>query len=281
MTGRRAAQGTPSATTVIRLRAPNPGVFTGPGTNTYVIVSEDECVVLDPGPIDDSHRSSIRDTIKELQPRAVIVTHTHSDHAPLANPLAAESGVPSYGYAAGPQFDPDRRLRDGDRLRFGRATLEVIYTPGHSNDHLCFQLGSTLFTGDHIMGGSTVMVEDMTNYLSSLERVRDIRPARLLPGHGPEMDDPAGVIAGYLDHRKAREGQIFAAVRRGAATVGEVVVSVYRELDPGLYPAAAVSVLAHLRKLALEARVDLSEPGIDATQPSAVWSLGVRRKARS
>ena len=278
MPGAITIQGTGSATTVLRLLAPNPGVFTGPGTNTYVIVSEDECVVLDPGPVQDSHRAAIRDAVNELQPRAVIVTHTHSDHAPLANPLATEFGIRSYGYAAGPEFDPDRRLRDGDRLRFGRATLDVLYTPGHSSDHLCFRLGDALFTGDHIMGGSTVVVEDMTGYLRSLVRVEEVGAARLLPGHGHEIDNPAEVIAQYLEHRMARERQILAAVREGARTVGAVVASVYKEVDPRLHPAAAVSVLAHLRKLDAEGKVDLGPTGCDATEPSPVWRLRVRCK---
>ena len=266
------------ATRVLRLRAPNPGLLTGPGTNTYVIVSEDECVIIDPGPIEETHRAAIRDTVEEVDPRAVIVTHTHSDHAPLANPLSAEFGVRCYGYASGPDFDPDRRLRDGDRIRFGRATVEVLYTPGHSNDHLSFLLGDTLFTGDHIMGGSTVVVEDMTSYLRSLERVRETDPARLMPGHGEPMDDPAGVVSEYLEHRMAREGQIIGAVRSGAETVGAVVRSVYGGIDPRLHPAAAVTVLAHLRKLDEEGAVDLDVTGHGAVERSLLDNLGVRSK---
>ena len=180
---------------VVRILAPNPGLFTGPGTNTYVIVSEDECAVIDPGPIQDLHQAAIRRAVKGLQPRAVLVTHTHPDHAPLANPLAAEFGVPAYGYTVGPGFDPDRKLREGDRLIFGRAVLEVLYTPGHTEDHLCFRLGDTLFTGDHIIGGSTVVVSDMISYLRSLRRLSETEPARLLPGHGDEIGDPAEAIA--------------------------------------------------------------------------------------
>ena len=263
--------------TVLRLLAPNPGVLTGPGTNTYVIVSEDECAVLDPGPVIDSHRDAIRNALLGLQPRAVVVTHTHRDHAPLANPLAAELGVRSYGYEAGPGFDPDRMLRDGDRLRFGRTTLEVLHTPGHSSDHLCFLLGDTLFTGDHIMGGSTVVVEDMANYLQSLRRVGDLRPRRFLPGHGHEITNPAEVVTEYLEHRAAREGQIVAAIRGGARTVGAVVESVYSEVDPSLHPAAAVSVLAHVRKLTAEGRVGVASPG-RGTGKSSIWTRGVRWK---
>ena len=264
------------ATSVVRVLAPNPGLFTGPGTNTYVVISAGECVVIDPGPDNDLHRTAICDAIGKLRPRAVLVTHTHSDHAPLANPIAAEFGVRSYGGAAGPGFDPDRRLRDGDRLVFGRAVLEVLHTPGHTDDHLCFRLGNTLFTGDHIMGGSTVVVEDMISYLRSLHRVAETRPARLLPGHGHEIDDPAGVIAGYLDHRVAREAQILDTVRSGAATVGQIVESVYGELDSRLHPAAAISVIAHLKKLDHEGRLIFdprTSPGAD--NPSNAWNLVV------
>ena len=263
---------------VLRLLAPNPGILTGPGTNTYVVVSEDECVVLDPGPIADSHRDAIRKALAGLQPRAVVVTHTHSDHAPLANPLAAELGIRSYGYVAGPGFDPDRILADGDRLRFGRTTMEVLHTPGHSADHLCFLVGDTLFTGDHIMGGSTVVVEEMTDYLRSLRRVGDLRPARLLPGHGHEIENAAEVVTEYLEHRMVREGQIVAAIRGGAPTVGAVVETVYSEVDPRLHPAAAVSVLAHVKKLAAEGEVDLASTGRVTAGSSAVRSRGVRWK---
>ena len=276
MTGTGPNLSTSPGTSVVRLLAPNPGLFTGPGTNTYVIVSEDDCVVIDPGPIHDLHRAAIRDAIEGLQPRAFLVTHTHSDHAPLANPMAAEFGVPSYGYAAGPGFDPDRRLREGDRLIFGRAVIEVLYTPGHTDDHLCFRLGGTLFTGDHIMEGSTVVVGDMTSYFRSLHRVRETRPARLLPGHGDEIGDPAAAIARYLDHRIAREAQILEAVRSGARTVGEVVESVYNDLDPRLQLAAAVSVVAHVKKLDDEGELVFDQGSTPImTDPSKAWNLGV------
>lgn len=275
MSGSGAKSGTDSEPSVVRLRAPNPGLFTGPGTNTYVIVSKDECVVIDPGPIHDLHRTAIRNAVRGLQARAVLVTHTHPDHAPLANPLATEFGVHSYGYAAGPGFDPDRRLREGDRLLFGRAVLEVIYTPGHTDDHLCFRLGDTVFTGDHIMGGSTVVVEDMTSYLRSLHRVREARPERLLPGHGHEITDPAAVIAEYLQHRLARETEILKAVRAGAKSVGEVVESVYVGVDSRLYPAAAISVVAHLKKLVAEGKVALEAPSPGETDTPMAWDLAV------
>ena len=250
-------------TRVLRLLAPNPGLFTGPGTNTYVISSEDDCVIVDPGPVIAAHRGTIIDAVADLQPRAVIVTHTHSDHAPMANPLALELDVPAYGYAPGPEFDPDRRLRDGDRVPFGKAELEVLYTPGHADDHLCFQLGDLLFTGDHIKGGSSVMVEDMSPYLRSLKRLQPLTLRRLYPGHGDALDNPQEIIADYIEHRLAREGEIVTAIIRGASTVGEIVETVYRDVNSALHPLAAYSVVAHLTKLREEGRADFDDDNVN------------------
>lgn len=236
-------------TGIHRLLAPNPGPMTGPGTNTYLITSGRECVVVDPGPPEQPHRRAILDAIGGLRLRGVLVTHTHPDHAPLANPLADEFGVDTYGYAAGPGFRPSRRLQDGDRLRFGEATLTALHTPGHTSDHLCFRMGATVFTGDHIIGGSTVTVQDMGRYYRSLDRIRALRPERLLPGHGNRMDNAAEAIDAYIAHRRDREAQILRAVRNGARTVGEVVGVVYGKIDPRLRSAATGSALAHLRHL--------------------------------
>ncbi len=246
-------------TTVRRLLAPNPGLFTGPGTNTYLISSEDDCLIVDPGPVIAVHRRAILEAVSDLQPRGVIVTHTHSDHAPLANPLAGLLDVPAYGYAPGPDFDPDRRLDDGDRLPFGRAELEILHTPGHADDHLCFVLGDALFTGDHIMGGSSVMVEDMSPYLRSLRRLQPLQLQRLYPGHGEEIDRPQEIISEYIAHRLAREAQIISAIEQGAQTVGDIVEVVYADVDQALHPLAAFSVVAHLRKLREEKRLDFHD----------------------
>ena len=262
-------------TGVHRLLAPNPGPMTGPGTNTYLIVSGRDCVVLDPGPAEESHRRAIVGAIGQLRLRAVVVTHTHPDHAPLAGPLAAEFGVHTYGYAPGPGFSPSRRLRDGDRLRFGEAVLAAVHTPGHTADHLCFRMGSTVFTGDHIIGGSTVLVQDMGDYFRSLDRIRALRPQRLLPGHGSRIDDAAEVIAAYIAHRREREAQILRAVRDGARTVGAVVQAVYGEVDPRLRAAAEGSALAHLRHLARRGTISLGhgdDPGDIVAARDAVIS---------
>lgn len=240
---------------VERILAPNPGPFTGPGTNTYLLEVDGEVAVIDPGPVDASHRRAIVDALGDRRAAAVVVTHTHPDHAPLANPLARELGCPAFGYAPGPEFDPDVVLADGSTVRVGAGELEAVHTPGHSDDHLCLRLGDVLFTGDHIMGGSSVMVDDVAAYLRSLERLRAMELRRLYPGHGPEIDRPREVISWYLAHRRQREQEILAAVEAGARTVGQVVEVVYADVDRALWPLAARSVCAHLRKLAADGRV--------------------------
>ncbi len=245
-----------------RILAPNPGLFTGPGTNTY-LVGDQALVVIDPGPLESSHRESIERAVAGRTVLAVIVTHTHPDHAPLANPLSRAWDVPALGYAPGPEFDPDRILADGDVVEIGPDRLTVIHTPGHSDDHLCFLADGALFTGDHIMGGSSVMIDDLVPYLASLERLQAFRLDRLYPGHGPEIDRPQEVISWYIAHRRQREREIVAAIEAGASSVGEVVERVYSEVDSALHPLAARSVEAHLRKLAGEHVVRLDRGRIE------------------
>ncbi len=239
--------------------APNPGIFTGPGTNTYLIRSGTSLAILDPGPIEASHRTLIEERVGESKVAAVVVTHTHPDHAPLANPLARHFDAPAVGYAPGPEFEPDRVVADGDAIVVGENRLDVLYTPGHADDHICLRLGRRLFTGDHIMGGSTVMIDDLSAYLASLGRLRDIEIETMFPGHGPKIEDPTGVIDYYISHRLEREQEVMEAVRNGSGSVGAIVEEVYRAVDPELHPLAAYSVAAHLRKLAAEGSLALSE----------------------
>lgn len=232
-----------------RVLAPNPGPFTLTGTNTWIVSVGTEAIVIDPGPRLADHEAAIVRGLGERIPSAILVTHNHEDHAPLANPLAREFDVPAYGHAPGPDFEPDLTLVEGDRLPLEERELVVLATPGHSDDHLCFQIDQRLFSGDHIMGGSSVMVEDLLRYLGSLRRLRPLRLERIYPGHGPEIDNPDEVIDWYLAHRLQREQEILTAMEAGARTVPEIVEIVYREVDPSLHSLAAVSVAAHLRKL--------------------------------
>lgn len=241
-----------------RVLANNPGPYTGPGTNTWILDDgAGSVVVIDPGPIDTRHAAAILKAVGGRNIVAVLVTHTHSDHAPMANPLAGDLGIPAVGHAPGPGFEPEIRLLDGATFDVGALSLAVVHTPGHADDHLCFRAGNALFTGDHIMGGSSVMVDDLGPYLASLRKLLGTGLERLHPGHGEDMDDPDTVIEWYLAHRLQRHEEIDAAVRGGAGTIAEVVEVVYADVDPSLHPLAARSVEAHARLLDEEGRIVL------------------------
>jgi len=244
-----------------RVLAPNPGPFTGPGTNTYILESGGAALVLDPGPVIVEHLRAIRTALTGLHPVAVVVTHTHPDHAPTANGLGRELNVPVFGFAPGSEFEPTDLLEDGGEVVFGGDRLIAVHTPGHTSDHLCFRLGRHLFTGDHIMGGSTVIIDDAAAYMRSLHKIAALEPDRLYPGHGPELPEAGQVIAEYIDHRVAREQQILVAVAGGAATIGEIVDAVYAGLDPSLRLAATIQVHTQLIKLRDEGRVSLGAGG--------------------
>lgn len=241
--------------------APNPGPYTGPGTNTYLIEDRGEVAILDPGPVIPEHEAEIVAAIGATTPVAVIATHTHPDHAPMCNPLAARLGVPVYGYTDGPEFRPDLRIGDGGVVRVGGLEIAAVHTPGHTPDHLCFRLGDRLFTGDHIMGGSTVIIEDAAEYLDSLYKVRDLDVRRIEPGHGPAMDDAAAVVEEYIDHRLMRERQLLEAMRSGASTVGDLVEAVYGHVPAEIVPAATHQVIVQLDKLSRDGVVQFSRAG--------------------
>jgi glyoxylase-like metal-dependent hydrolase (beta-lactamase superfamily II) len=244
---------------VTHLLAPNPGPFTGPGTNTWILDSDGDVVVVDPGEVIGSHHERIITEVGDRTVVGVLVTHTHVDHAPLANPLASDLGVPAIGYAPGPHFEPDTRVVEGDEIALGTETLTVLHTPGHADDHRCFVVGTEMFTGDHIMGGSTVMIEDLAAYLSQLRRMRDLTLTKLFPGHGPVIDDPRAIIDHYIEHRLERERQIVGALSAGNDTIGDVVQLVYSDVATELHPLAAYSVAAHVRKLVDDGVVDFTE----------------------
>lgn len=239
--------------------APNPGMLTGPGTNTWIVSHERATVVIDPGPTIDRHVEAVHAALADRTPLAVLVTHTHPDHAPAANGLAADLGVPAIGPAAGPDFSPDRSIADGEREVFGSIVMECVATPGHTPDSVSYRVGDALFAGDHIMGGSTVVVEDMSEYMKSLQKLQGIGLRAIYPGHGPVIDAPETVLSEYIAHRQEREDQIVDALRRGVGSLGELVTDVYADVDPALHRAAAVSVTAHLGKLRIEGRVTVQD----------------------
>ncbi|MBT8208478.1 MAG: MBL fold metallo-hydrolase [Acidimicrobiia bacterium] len=242
---------------VLSTTANNPSMFTGPGTNTYVVISAGRAAVIDPGPnspdtVHRDHLANIVSLIGDASPVAVLVTHTHPDHAPAANPLGRQLSVPVYGFGPGPEFDPDFNLVDGEVVSVGESQIEAIHTPGHTPDHLCYRLGEVLFTGDHIMGGSTVIIEDAASYMDSLDRVRRLEMSRLYPGHGPVIDEPDEVIGAYIDHRRMREAQVVAALERGVGDIGGLVAEVYSDVDSSRHFAAAMQMRTMLTKLAAD-----------------------------
>ena len=238
--------------------APNPGPFTGPGTNSWVVSSGPVAVVIDPGPIITDHVAAIERTIGARQPLAVLVTHTHPDHAPAANLLGERMSVPVLGFGPGPEFEPTTTLGDGDIVEVGDISLVAVHTPGHTPDHLCYRVADVMFTGDHIVGGSSVILEDAAAYLRSLHKVESLTPRHLYPGHGAEIAEAASAISDYIAHRLERERQVIAAVEAGATTPGQVVSIVYEDVDPALLPAATEQVEVQLAKLVADRLVALT-----------------------
>ncbi len=259
---------------VTRVTAPNPGMMTGPGTNSYLVGRFDEggeLAVIDPGPALEGHVAKLVET-GAGRIRWIFTTHTHLDHSPAAAALKAATGATVIGMPApasarpgGNQdtaYAPDRVPTDGERFAVGGLHLRAVHTPGHASNHLCYLLEETrmLFTGDHVMQGSTVVINppdgDMRAYLASLEALLEVDAAIFAPGHGYLIGSTKKEIRRLVAHRLAREAKVAAALRRrGApATLEELVLDVYDEVSPRLHPAAMRSLAAHLDKLVAEGR---------------------------
>jgi glyoxylase-like metal-dependent hydrolase (beta-lactamase superfamily II) len=260
---------------VRRLVANNPGFMTGPGTNTYIL-GRDRFVVIDPGPADVKHVERIlADTRRAID--AVLVTHTHSDHSPGAKALVAATGATLLGRPAPAEghqevgFTPVRILEDGDVVTFDAGSIRALHTPGHASNHLCYLLEGSglLFTGDHLMQGSTVVIMppdgNMKAYLESLERLRREPVTRLAPGHGLTIEPAQGEIARIIAHRLQREAKVLAKLKEwGPATLADLVSKVYDDVDPRAHEVAKGSLLAHLQKLAAD--------GLARCSATAHWS---------
>jgi glyoxylase-like metal-dependent hydrolase (beta-lactamase superfamily II) len=262
-----------------RLTAPNPGFMTGPGTNSYIIGGrdsawDDDIAVIDPGPANDDHFAALLAIPGRV--RLILVTPTHPDHSPAAALLKAETGAallgmaPPVGEHQDQTFRPDRILSDGDIVRIGDATLRVIHTPGHASNHLCYLLEEDriLFTGDHVMQGSTVVINppdgDMAQYIASLRKLSGAPIDYFAPGHGFLIGQPFEMAELLIRHRFVRESKTLGVVKSaGPATLEALTPIVYDDVPAFKHPWAARSLLAHLHKLEQDGAV---------IERDAVWS---------
>ncbi|MCH7854945.1 MAG: MBL fold metallo-hydrolase [Proteobacteria bacterium] len=239
--------------------------MTGPGTNTYLL-GERHIAVIDPGPAIDTHIQQIID-VAAAPVLWILVTHTHPDHSPAAMALATATGAEVLGIPA-PQgrhqdstFSPDRILADRDVFSTDEFELEVVHTPGHASNHLCYLHTDCrwLFTGDHIINGSTVVIDppdgSMSDYIQSLQKLRSMAIDALAPGHGAVLENVEEALNWIISHRLEREAKVVEKLAAHPATsLAELVVHVYDDVNASLHSLAERSLLAHLLKLELEGR---------------------------
>jgi glyoxylase-like metal-dependent hydrolase (beta-lactamase superfamily II) len=247
--------------------APNPSALTGRGTNTYV-VGEDEVLVIDPGPNDAGHLGRVEDAVRHQgQATAVLLTHHHVDHSEGAVAFARLLGVPLAAFRHPEAPALDRELADGDELPFGGGSLEVVHTPGHTRGHLCFWLAEdrTLFAGDLVAGEGYIVIDppdgDMSQYLDSLRRARDLDPAVIRPGHGPKIEAPSAYLESYIAHRLEREAKVLGALSQDPRIIPQLLPVAYDDTPEAMYPIATRSLVAHLEKLAADGRVEIVSSG--------------------
>lgn len=271
----RPATGTPVAVApdVVRVTAPNHGPYTFTGTNSFLLGGESVAVV-DPGPDDAAHLRALLDAIAGRRVEAILLTHTHKDHSALVPRLKAATGAP-VGFGGRHRLSrrprpfewnavdgasdwalvPDRVLADGENIEVAGITIEVVATPGHCANHLCFGISGTpwLLSGDHVMGWNSTLVSvpdgSMSDYLASLRKLLALSYRHYLPAHGGPIGNGPNYARALLAHREMRNSQIVAAVQRGARRIGQLLRIIYPDLSLPLIPAAHMVLKAHIEYL--------------------------------
>ena len=246
----------------------NPGVFTGPGTNTYLVGTGAERILLDTGSGVPEYLPVLEQALERngCRIQEIVLTHGHPDHIGGAADVIGRHGALRVSKRPFAPFDDGHPvdvtpIGDGDVVRTEGATLRALYTPGHAIDHLCFVLEEekSLFSGDNVLGVGTTVIPaeggDLLDYMNSLDRLLQEAPTAIYPAHGPKIDDGVAKIREYIDHRNQREAQILAAMREGRAEIPEIVALVYAAYPEPLQIAARSSVCSHLLKLEREGRV--------------------------
>ncbi len=245
----------------------NPGPFTGPGTNTYVVGTGRRRLLLESGEgveaYDDLLEGALRDLCGGAELERIVLTHAHPDHIGGVERVRERHGRLPLWKMPLPSGDRGLEVRaigDGDVVEIEGATLEAIWTPGHASDHLCFYLREerVLFTGDMVLGAGTTVIPpdgDLGDYLASLERLQALDVDRIFPAHGPVVEEPQRKIAEYLAHRALRDEQVLDALAAGLSRVEDMVRRIYTDVPEYLHRAAGVSVEAHLRRFVKVGRV--------------------------
>ena len=259
------------------ITANNPGIMTGPGTNTYLI-GKNDITVIDPGPASAEHVDDIL-VACDGRLKQILVTHTHMDHSPGAKLLNELTSAPVMGMTStykknqDQSFRPDKTLLDKDQIKETEYTITTVHTPGHASNHLCFFLeeDKLIFTGDHIMNGSTVVIippdGNMRDYLSSLKSIKKLDLQFIAPGHGALMENPNKAIDWIIEHRLSREAKVIEALSMlSKANLDDLVKIVYRDVNKNLYTMAKYSLEAHLIKLECEGIVQYEK-----TDNTYIW----------
>ena len=269
---------------VLRVTCANSGPFTFHGTNSYILGSK-SVAVIDPGPTDENHLQALLNGIDGRDVSHIVVTHTHVDHSPLSRELARITGAPILAEgrhraarelhlgetnvldaSADREFEPDHVLSHGDRISGDGWTLEAVFTPGHTENHMSFALlgEDLIFSGDHVMAWATSIVAppdgSMRNYMASLQTLMERDESRYLPGHGGLLNNSREFVRALRAHRIMRESAILSRIRAGERTIPGIVKVIYKDTDPRLHGAAALSVLAHIEDLMDKARISSDGP---------------------